>query len=161
MSAFDDRPPRAGVVLTGVFSLGVVLTTGVGAIVALVGGVALVAATHTQRRLLAGVGAVCQLLGLLTAGVVGAGPVPILTGMVLLIGAWDSHLYTSDLARTLGRATPTRRLLAVHLSITVLVATLLGAAGYVVYSSIDGGYPIGVVLSLFCGAVVLLWLSRG
>ncbi|WP_330630262.1 DUF7519 family protein [Halocatena halophila] len=161
MSAFDDRPPRAGVVLTGVFSLGVVLTTGFGAIVALVGGLALVAATHTRRRVLAGVGAVCQLLGLLAAGTAGAGPVPILAGMVLSIAAWDTHLYTIDLARTLGRATPTRRLLAVHLSITVLVATLLGATGYVIYSSIGNGYPIGTVLSLFCGAVVLLWLSRG
>lgn len=158
--AVDHGPAR----LSGAVSAGVALLTasavgwysleafGVGA----VGAAVLVAGLVIARRTPLVVGAVGLVAGVLLGGIRGAPVWALLVGIAGAIIAWDAADTALVLGRQLCPAARTRRVELVHLSGTLLTASLAAGVGYGVYRVATGGQPVAALLLLLLAGALLV-----
>lgn len=162
--ALDVRPSRLGIGLTGLFAVVSLLATAVAPVVLLSNllGVCLVlAGTVRGTGSLVTVGAVCLVIGVLLAGLAGAGPEPLLIATAATVLAWDAGTQAIDLGRTLGRTADTTRALVVHVAASTITAAVIAGLGYAVYRVVGRGQPATALVLLLFGALVLGATFRG
>lgn len=99
-------------------------------------------------------------LGLFVASVVAgarAAPiVPVLTGVVLAVVAWDTGTNAISIGEQLGRSADTTRIEVIHGTATIAVGALTAAVGYAIYRFGAGGQPVAAVVFFLVGAVLLV-----
>jgi hypothetical protein len=91
-----------------------------------------------------------------TAGATNAPILPTLASVVLVVLAWDSGCTSISLGQQLGRATETKRIELFHGLGTVGTGTVTAGIGYAIYWFVAGGRPVGAVVFLTLGAVLLI-----
>jgi hypothetical protein len=106
------------------------------------------------RRLLL-LGDATVLSGVLVSGLLGASPLVLLTCVTLTALVWDVGEQAIGLGEQLGSEADTLRGEVVHASASVLVATVGGGVGYVVFLVSTGGQPLTAVVVLLLAVVVL------
>lgn len=160
----DTRPSTLGVGLSGLFAMGVPIATAVGLVsflLSLLGVIVLVVGTVWGREQLTTLGVGALVVGVLAAGLGGAGPEGLLLGTACLVIAWDASTQAIDLGRTIGRAGDTTRALAVHTTVTTIASAVIVGCGYAVFRLAGGGYPLTVLVLLLFGAFILGTAFRG
>lgn len=94
--------------------------------------------------------------GALLAGLEGAPAPAVLVGVATSVLAWDAAGTAITLGDQLGRRAPTRRLEAVHLVGSLLVAGLATGVGYGLYRALTGGQPVAALVFSLVAAVLLV-----
>ncbi len=128
--------------------------------VAVLGVAVLAAGVYRASRRAVTVGAGALLLAVVVSGVRGAGPEPLLVGVLGSLVAWDVAEHGIGVGEQLGRETETRRGELVHAASSVLVGTAGAAVGYLVYSLSAGGQPVSALVFLLVGVVALVAALR-
>lgn len=129
-------------------------TAALGALALLVG---LVRATRRHVTL----GAALLVVAVAVAGFQGAGPEPLLVGVLATVVAWDTAEHGIGLGEQLGREAGTVRVQVVHAAATIGAGAIAAGVGYAVYRTAAGGQPVTAVVFLLVGAVALAAALRG
>lgn len=160
----DTRPTRLGVGLALLFAVGVLVGTAVVPMALVPGGVGVLLlglGTVRTSESLVTLGGSGLLLGVLIAGLGGAGSEPLLLATACVVLAWDAAIQAIDVGRTLGRDADTTRALTVHTAISVVAVVTTAGIGYAVFAVVSGGYPITALVLLLLGALILGGAYRG
>ncbi|GGL32784.1 hypothetical protein GCM10009037_15570 [Halarchaeum grantii] len=157
-------PTRLGAtlaVLAGVLGVAVAAVGGLYPVTAAIAGTAALAAgvRRGRRRDLA-VGAVLLALAAVLLGAFDAGPLPALAVAAAALFAWDVGENALSLGEQLGVEARTRDAELVHAAASAGVLALAGAAVYGVALGGFGGRPVGALVALLVGALVLAWTLR-
>lgn len=131
-----------------------------GGAAALVGALVLGGGLWIGRRRIVTLGALIVGLGIAVAGVLGAGPEPLLLAGFSTVLAWDLGETAIDLGETVGRDAPTLRLEAVHAAGSVSAGALTIVVGYGTFLAVGGGQPVTALVLLLFGAVVIVSALR-
>jgi len=154
----DTRPPtgHAGVV-GGVALVGAVaLVVSVNALAfGLLGALLLAGGTAYGSARVVGLGALSALGGVAVGAISGVGVVFLLVATAGVLVAWDAAHQALDLAETVGRGAESKRALSVHAAVTGGVACIAAGVGYAVYLVVGGGRPVGALVLLLAGGVLL------
>lgn len=160
-SEFDDTPPRGSasvaVAVAAVATLAVVTIRPSLAIVAAVGVAVLAAGAFRGSRTLVTAGAAAVFAADLVAAFSGLGTevFAALTGGALAVAAWDIAEHGVGLGEHVGSAARTRQGETVHAALTLTVAVVAIAVGYVVYLLGAEERPMVAIVALAAGALVL------
>lgn len=100
-------------------------------------------------------GAVGLFGGAAVAGIFGAAPGPTLVAATAAVVAWDLGGNAVSVGEQLGREAPTRRGELAHAAAGTAVAAATAGFGYVLYRLAAGGQPVGALVFLLVGAVVI------
>lgn len=162
----DHRPALTSSIIAVFAGVLAMLTSGPFAGIALLFGLAgvsflAVGLFVTGSRSWVSLGIVSLFVGILTVGVLGTAPIPLLLiSAVGLVVAWDVGQHAITIGEQFGRTTPTQRGELVHAAGSGLVG-ILGAGGvYGVYWAGTGGQPVLAILLLLLGAILLVWSLR-
>jgi hypothetical protein len=128
--------------------------------VALLGVTVLGVGVYRSSRRGVTVGAGALLAAAVVSGVRGAGPEPLLVGVLGSLVAWDVAEHGIGVGEQLGRETDTRRVELVHAASSLLVGSAGGAVGYLVFSLSAGGQPVSALVFLLVGVVALVAALR-
>lgn len=90
------------------------------------------------------------------AGVQNAPIVSVLASVVLAVVAWDTGGNAIGIGEQLGRSAETTRIEIVHSVASLTVGVITAGIGYAIYRFGAGGQPIGAVVFLTLGAVLLV-----
>lgn len=159
--AFDETPPRTGLLLALVPAAAAVAAAGsapLGLVAALPGAFVLVAGVRFGSRRFVSVGTVILFAGMLVAGVRGVPVVQVTIGAAATVVAWDAGTNAVGVARQLGTTATTQRVLLVHTVVTTLVAGAVAAGAYAVFWITRGGEPTTAVALLVLATLVFVWL---
>lgn len=159
MNGIDRSPARlssaiavaaavVAVVATGLYSW---LALGVGT----VGFVVLVAGVVVGRRSTVTLGAVVTFVGVVVAGLQGAPGFVLLVAVVATTLAWDAATGAIGVGAQLGRDAPTARIELAHVTGTAVVGGIAVGAGYVVYGTPGGGWPLTSIAFSLLAAVLI------
>lgn len=105
-------------------------------------------------------GAVGLFSGAAMAGVFGAPPGPAIVAAAAAVVAWDVGGNAISVGEHLGREAPTRRGEVAHAAASAAVAATTAGFGYVLYRLSTGGQPVGALVFLLVGAVVISWALK-
>jgi hypothetical protein len=111
-------------------------------------------------RRLATYGTAGLLVGVVVAGLRGAGPASLLVGLLGAVLAWDITDHGVSVGQHLGREADTRRVELVHAAASLLVGSVGAGVGYLVYVVATGGQPVSALVLLLVGVVVLVGALR-
>ncbi|AUX09806.1 hypothetical protein AArcSl_2181 [Halalkaliarchaeum desulfuricum] len=136
-------------VVTGFYSWGGLLAGAVGLVLLLAG---LVRGT-TAPVTIGGFGLV---IAGIVAGAQGAPVVSVLAGVVFAVIAWDAAGLAIGLGKQLGRGADTTRLELFHVAGSLAVGIVSAGIGYAIYVFATGGQPVGAVVFLLVGTLLLL-----
>jgi hypothetical protein len=154
----DTRPPtgHAGVV-GGVALVGAVaLVVSVNALaLALLGALLFTGGTVYGSSRLVGLGALAAFGGIAVGAISGVSTVLLLVATVGVVVAWDAAGQALDLATTVGREADSQRALTVHVAVAGGVASIAGGVGYGVFLVVGDGRPVGALVLLLVGGVLL------
>lgn len=155
--AFDARPPvvatwvaaAAGSVAVLV-SAATAVSTGLG----LFGLVVLTAGVHRGAFRVQTIGAAGLFAAVLTAGVAGTPPLPLLVATAGAVLAWDAGEHAIALGKHVGSRADARRAVLAHVGATAVVASAVGGLGFVVFRTARSGQPTTAVVLLLLAAVL-------
>lgn len=159
----DESPTRTGAAVGAAAGVGAVLALGVAAPASLAFGVpgvvAVVAGTRRGSRRAVDGGALLAALGIVLAGAVGGGVLPVLLATVCLALAWDGAETAVANGRQVPGATtgPSER---THLAATGGLLAVAGGVAFAVYRIATGGLPTSALLALLVGGGVLVLAIR-
>lgn len=105
-------------------------------------------------------GAAGLFAGAAVAGIFGAPPGPPLVAAAAAVVAWDVGGNAISVGEHLGREAPTRRGEVAHAAASAAVAATTAGFGYVLYRLSTGGQPVGALVFLLVGAVVISWALK-
>lgn len=154
----DTRPTTESAALVGGIALvgAVALVASSGALaLALLGALLLGSGTVTGASRLVSLGALASLGGVVVGGLSGVGVVFLLVATVGALVSWDAAVHALDVGETVGRAADSTQALSVHAAVAGGVASITAGVGYAVYSVAGGGRPVGALVLLLTGAVLL------
>lgn len=158
---FDDTPARVGLLLTiapAAIAVAAAASTPPSLLVGAIGAVVAVAGVRAGSRGVVTIGAIGVFGGVVLAGVEGASILQVSVGAAAAIVAWDAGTNAVGVARQIGSAADTTRILVVHTVATSLVAAVIGVGGVAVYSFTRGGEPTSAVVLLLIAALAFVWL---
>lgn len=154
----DTRPPtgHAGVV-GGIAVVGAVaLVVSAGALaLALLGALLLTGGTVYGSGRVVGLGVLAALGGIVVGAISGVGVVFLLVATAGIVVAWDAARQSLALAETVGRDADSKRALTIHTSVTGGIASIAAGVGYGVYLVVGDGRPVGALVLLLFGGVLL------
>jgi len=157
-----DRPPRVGVAIATAAAL--VSALALAAVPAalpagLVGVLAIGAGTARSSGRAVTIGLTALVVGVGIAGLLGAGPEPLLVAGAGALVAWDAGVQAVDLGETLMGAEASRPLV-VHVAVSTGVASGAAGAGYAVFRLAAGQRPFASLVLMLVGALVILAALR-
>ncbi|MWG36933.1 DUF7519 family protein [Halomarina oriensis] len=154
----DTRPPtgHAGIV-GGVAVVGAVaLVVSASALsLALLGALLLTAGTVYGSGRVVGLGALAALGGVAVGAISGVGVVFLLVATAGIVVAWDAARQSLDLAETVGREADSQRALSTHTGVAAGVTSIAAGLGYGIYLVVGDGRPVGALVLLLFGGVLL------
>jgi hypothetical protein len=162
-AVLDTRPTVSAVALVGAVGLlgAIALVAAPEALaLGLLGTLLLAAGTATGTDGLVGLGALAGLGGVALGATAGVGVVYLLVATTGTLVAWDGATQALDLGETVGREADSQRALSIHTAVAAGVACLAAGGGYVVYLVVGDGQPVGALVLLLAGAVLLAGALR-
>lgn len=162
----DSSPARLSSVL-GVFFGAVALITIViagttlGLFLGLFGLVATITGVwHGERNILT-LGGLGLLTGVVIAGLFGAQPILVLSGIIAVALTWDVSENSITTGERLGQAAETQQIEIVHIAATTTITTLSAGSAYLVYQlSIESNSPVALVALLLAGVILTAGLRN-
>ena len=157
-AVLDTRPTTGNAALVGAVAVvgAVALVASANALVfGLLGTLLLAGGTATGSGRVVSLGVVAALGGVVVAALTGVGVVFVVVATACALVAWDAALQALALGETVGRAADSRRALSVHVAVAGGVASVAAGVGYAVYLVGGGGRPVGALVLLLAGAVLL------
>lgn len=160
-----DRTPSprsaiGAVVLAAIATAMLALASIDGAAVAFVGAIVISGGVWFGRLRVVHAGSLLSVGGIVTAGVAGASPEPLLVAAVCVVLAWDLAETAIELGDRVGRDASTARFEAVHAATILAVGIGAAAVGYGLYAATAGGQPTTAVVLLLFGAVIVVSAFR-
>jgi dipeptide/tripeptide permease len=135
--------------------------TSIGGAIGVIGlGFLAVGALRGTRRAVT-LGALIAFGGVVAAGAMGAGPVPMVIGTAAAVLAWDLGEQAINLGEQLGRAARTRNAELVHAANSTLIGVIGIAVGYGLFLVAAGGQPVTALVVLLAGALLIATALRG
>lgn len=160
----ERGPSRFGLVLATSATLtalgALVFATPTAALVTLFGAFVLATGVELDRGGVRNLGTLVMLGGPVVGGLATDAASPLLLAAVAVVVAHDAADNAVALGAQLGAHTRTRRAESVHAAGTLLVGVAGALVGYVGFRLSGGGKPVGAVVVLLVGAVVLLVALR-
>ena len=156
---FDETPTTKGMLIATVPAVVAVLlvaTFPLALLVGAIGAVAIVGGVRRGSRTIVTVGTIALFGAALLAGIQGAAIVQTTASAAAAIVAWDAGINAIGIARQLGAAADSTRLLAVHTLVTAGVAVAIGVAAITTYWLGSGGRPTAAVALLLLAALLFV-----
>ncbi|WP_138006944.1 DUF7519 family protein [Halalkalirubrum salinum] len=160
-----DRTPSprsaiGAVVLAAIATAMLALVSIEGAALAFTGAIVLSVGVRFGRLRIVHAGSLLSVGGLVTAGVTGATPEPLLVAAVCAVLAWDLAETAIELGDRVGGDASTARFESVHAAMILAVGIASAAVGYGLYAATAGGQPTTAVVLLLFGAVIVVSAFR-
>ncbi|MFC5970898.1 hypothetical protein ACFPYI_06090 [Halomarina salina] len=157
-SVVDTRPSTNDAALVGgVGTVGAVtlLTSPNALVFGLLGTLLFAGGTAVGAGRVVSLGLVASLGGVVVGALTGVGVVFVVAATTCFLVAWDAANQALALGETVGREAVSQRALSVHAAVAGGVASVAAGVGYGVYLAVGGGRPVGALVLLLVGAVLL------